>query len=116
MTGKKSSPYDLACSRICFLAASSSGGNGARWCEAIGTALNHAEYLCERGGKPGEDGFIGEIILLGQRDVRTVIAIDVGGLPAGIEQPRGARAGLKPHLALGNGRLLTLTRREHFDR
>src|SRR5688572_21330857 len=38
MTGKKSRPYERACSRICFLAASSSSGNGARVWEAISTA------------------------------------------------------------------------------
>src|SRR3954447_5677563 len=35
MTLKKSSPYERACSRICFLAARSSGGNGARVWEDI---------------------------------------------------------------------------------
>src|SRR5438045_5036624 len=35
MTGKKSRPYERACSRICFLAASNSSGKGARVCEAM---------------------------------------------------------------------------------
>src|SRR5688500_3070672 len=45
MTGKKSSPYERACSRICFLAARSSAGNGARVCEAIARSLR-CEQIC----------------------------------------------------------------------
>src|SRR5687768_14836881 len=40
MTGKKSRPYDRACSRICFFAARSSSGNGARVWEAIVQTLS----------------------------------------------------------------------------
>src|SRR6476661_2463942 len=44
MVGKKSRPYDRACSRICFLAARSSSGKGARVWEAI-------VILSSRGGR-----------------------------------------------------------------
>src|ERR1700722_12511862 len=40
MTLKKSRPYERACSRICFLAARSSSGNGARVWEAIWKRLS----------------------------------------------------------------------------
>jgi hypothetical protein len=36
MTLKKSSPYERACSRICFFDARSSGGKAARVWEAMG--------------------------------------------------------------------------------
>src|SRR4051794_9008552 len=45
MTGKKSRPYERACSRIFFFAASSSSGKGASVCEAIeGFYLPH-DYI-----------------------------------------------------------------------
>src|ERR1700760_1665066 len=59
MTGKKSRPYDRAVSRICFLAASSSGGKAMRSWEGMRDApLRHLENLTERQHEAGQERLV----------------------------------------------------------
>src|SRR4051812_30353943 len=116
MTGKKSRPYERARSRICFLAASSSSGKGARVWEAItvtspansihpepqihrrgaegaereiGKEVTSGEDVPKRHREAWEDGVVTQHPVIGNLLNRPVRAVDSGRTPIRVDHPNG---------------------------